>query len=1140
MLLKQTYRTSIMSVSKHHVADFDVLTTPLQGKNLIEASAGTGKTYSIAILTIRLILEERIPVTKILMVTFTQAAVAELAKRIRQFINYTKQHLDGTHIEDATLKKIIAQAQSIHGTETVKQLINDTYLLLDEMNIQTIHSFCQQNLNEFALETRQLFGAELIKDYSEIIERHYNVFWRKYITTLPVSTLNNIKLDSFRAQSLDIIKGYFDGKYLVNSISKQDTEEYYQLLLQPEALASILERQKMELQSIFSAYISEHLDMIVNKVQEEKISPHTLIIKNLHTSMTAFWSFIATRKQTEVIHILGSILPERFEQQLSVYLNISDENFTLSTLYNYGLHYVLERIHTFQKKSNHLTYNDLIQYLHKAVTNPDSQHLIGALRDKYHAVFVDEFQDTDKEQFDIFKTVFEQDSIMFLIGDPKQSIYTFRKADIFTYFRARNFVDHYYTMSTNFRSSSDFIHSMNAFFQPTSGFDTFYFNSEAEDIQYIPVSAPKDDTKGSFTYKGKALAGIQTSDHYSNQFSSMATDIYHLVNNSDYAITQNSRHSKVAYQDIGVLVRSKKEALETKSALQALGIPCIIQNESKLFEAKIISDISRLLEAILQPDISNIRTVVASPLMNYSYQDMIRLDEMSILKIFRQLFNSWKDKGISACLIQALDVLHIKSTLLQNRSSDYAIVTQLIEVLHSVAYYKALSPDELLLWLKNGIAGNTPDEDAYLLRLESDESAVQISTIHASKGLEYPIVFLPSLCLHDKYMPQIDTHSYRGADSNYYLNVNKLLTENEKRLINHQTAQENRRLIYVAITRAKYHCYIYQYKSKAHALTPFFEALTSSPSPYVLMNEVCMVAPPQDIIPIETNKESPNQQTVQNVPAIEAQDDNWTLLSYSKIAAHGDILKYKRVLTFDNDYEKFVFQLLRGGTETGNMLHNILERIDFKNPKSWKHTIKRSRFQHFSSQSEEEHLTMISKMVEHITRAPIHFPDTVLQLSDLSLQNRINEMEFYFQLQHASLSEVESLLKKDYEIGIKTWNRQYIQGMMNGFIDMVFRHNNKYYILDWKSNYLGYLPEDYNSESVKTAMDYNNYHLQYLIYTVALIKYLKTRMSDFDYQQDFGGIIYVFLRGVRNGSSNGIYTHKPEEKNINALMQLFS
>jgi exodeoxyribonuclease V beta subunit len=185
----------------------------LEGSNLIEASAGTGKTYSIAILLLRLLLEKQLALKEVLMVTFTKAAVAELEERIRLFVRIAAKAANGIPIKDTTILQLVNKAIEKQGESNVKELLTQAVLLLDDTSVMTIHSFCQQTLNEFAFETGQLFGCETLKDSGPLLEDEINKFWRAHVTSIPLKLLN-ILIDNglSRANFSEVLNGHYGGK----------------------------------------------------------------------------------------------------------------------------------------------------------------------------------------------------------------------------------------------------------------------------------------------------------------------------------------------------------------------------------------------------------------------------------------------------------------------------------------------------------------------------------------------------------------------------------------------------------------------------------------------------------------------------------------------------------------------------------------------------------------------------------------------------------------------------------------------------------------------------------------------------------------------------------------------------------------
>lgn len=1123
---------------------FQVFTVPLTGKNLIEASAGTGKTYSIAILTLRLLLEEKRSITELLMVTFTNAAVAELESRIRLFIKESKNYIDNGKCNIEDIGTIVEQALKMHERAEIVKCIQNALLLIDEMQIKTIHSFCQQTLQEFAIETKQLFGAELRADLQDITEKYYNEFWRQNITTLPQALLAEIDIAKLRSKSLEILKQHFNGVHYATRNQYPSIQASYELLKNYDEWKQSLKQNKEALLKTINEAINTNKDTIVEKLKASKIKNEKIYSKALiERGSDGFWEELTSRVKDswEKSHILKIMLPHWDEAALETLLCSNATSVIYDILIVYAIQQVSERVTQHQKKSNLLTYNDLIHQLYHALHGDTAPMLIKALQKKYKAVFVDEFQDTDKEQFEIFKAAFGTNTLLLLIGDPKQSIYAFRKADIQTYLNAKKFVDNNYTMDTNFRSATNFIESMNHFFQPHPLFDTFKFANEENAINYQTVKAPENNRKGKLVFEEKDYPGIQIRNklHKNTIPQEVAKDIHHLINNTEFAILKDNKKRPIQYSDIAVLIRNNKEGAEVKVALDKLHIPNVVVDENKIFDAPTTLSVLQLMRAIHQRQLSPIRTALSSNLFGITLAQLELLQEDAIMLLFEALKETWAQSGISACLLQALETLGIKIHLLENNQiADLAVYHQLTEILHNLAFYQKYNEEELIIWLENGIKGQIPSEDSYLLRLESDEAAVKIVTIHKSKGLEFPIVFAPFLTLSDTLSNRRETFTYQDKNSKYWVVEKHNLKPQEEALINQQISQENRRLIYVAITRAAYQCFIYHsdQRKSDNALNDFIASIDQKyPNTIRLTSDELVPAPTVDaMVNVQRIRKI---QTSNQLPSTFYNYRSWTALSYSKIAATHEAIRYERTANFADNYDAFVFQTLKSGANTGNIIHSLLEKIDFKNPTNWNDSIEKKAALLFRNPSKEMHALLFT-LLENIMGATILFPNVQFTLAQIGRHQRLNELEFHFPLKDTRLEALQSFLQPLYNLNIYDAGNNLIEGMMQGFIDMVIEYDGKYYILDWKTNYLGYTVADYSPEKLSQAMSHSNYHLQYLIYTVALVKYLKSRIANFNYQQHVGGIIYCYIRGVRKDASYGIFTHIPEEETIKTMTDL--
>jgi len=468
---------------------------------------------------------------------------------------------------------------------------------------------------------------------------------------------------------------------------------------------------------------------------------------------------------------------------------------------------------------------------------------------------------------------------------------------------------------------------------------------------------------------------------------------------------------------------------------------------------------------------------------------------------------------------------------------------QLSELVHQVQSRKNLSMRDLISWLKRGIDGMTTDGDEYAQRVESDEDAVNIVTIHKSKGLEYKIVMAPFLDFVEK--TKIEFVSFRDPATGDYLGTQKaLLTEEQLKAYQHQQEQENRRLIYVAITRAVYKCYLFKncyHAFKDSSLSVFLKALAAeAPDASLIQLQGPVPEAPAESYRQQLNK---GQLAVSRAPvSFQLKEQNWRKMSYTMLAAKPEHQPRVRSFQQADPYDNFIFTTLRRGAKTGNLLHFIFESINFSDSSKWEHWLEEA-IRKFVPGQREVYLERLHEMLQHVMYSTIHIDGASFQLASVGRQQRLAEFEFDFPVPVFKSNLLNNLSDDKVSVNVKRFSEyssQELEGIMNGKIDMFFEHQGKYYILDWKSNYLGNSVADYDAAGLAAAMNENNYHLQYFIYTVAVKKYLESRIPGFNYEKQFGGVIYCFVRGVRNVSGQGIFTTKPDLKKIKLLESLLT
>lgn len=1114
--------------------DFDAATVPLENSNLIEASAGTGKTYSIAILVLRLVLEKAVPVKEILMVTFTKAAVAELEERIRLFIREAYKASQFKDIKDDNIRDMVEQAMERSDPETVQQQLRDAVLFLDETSVLTIHSFCQKTLNEFAFETNQLFGAEMIQDVRLLIAEEVQQFWRKHITTLKVELLEKVYSNSLMSGIGKVLEEHIAGKkYLGYDVRKDYTVTP---AIQNEwtiSLQSATQRKEAS-EAAMQAFVVTHYDRLKAACEKNAYAKKSLL--PCIEDPIAFLEAITEKQTTKYVMQLFPDVVEMVVQHAAIITEYETILHDITDrLYCFAISEVSEGVHAFKIRNNMLSYDDMIGNLHHALLGRESSRLVSVLRKKYQAVFVDEFQDTDRLQYEIFEKAFNEDTVLFYIGDPKQSIYAWRKADIFTYFKARESVQHVYSMNRNFRSSGPFIHAMNRFFLPQPGFDTFHFGEEGNAISYIEVESPPKNSKGEL-YQGEqpdVPVSIFAVDNKDQLNRSVAAQVARLLEKERYSI--GTAHRAIRPSDIGILVRTGLQGREVKAQLARLGIPAVTVDDSKVLQSDEAVYLLYLMNAMSEPDRSSINRALLSPFTGMGLDAVLQLDDEITLQLFTNYKTRWEQDGIYTALMDFIADFNVRNILLHAHTESGERVLsnlfQLTELVHQVQSRKNLSAMELISWLQRGIDGMVTEGDEYEQRMESDEEAVSIVTIHKSKGLEYNIVMAPFLDF--VWNPKNTFFSFRDPETGDYVGVEKKrITKEQQDLFWQQAEQENRRLLYVAVTRAVYKCYIYRNTYyKTSTLSRFTEVLLAGDNGALIRFEDQLPVPPEN--EGANSVKLPLPQLTQPSVFFRLMEPNWRKMSYTMLAAKGELPPRLRAQPQEEPYDTFIFNTLRRGAKTGNLLHFLFENAGFADDTHWDRWLDEA-IRRFAPGQEEEYKPMLRALLRHVLHATITLEDTEFKLADVSWFRRIAEFEFDFPVALFSPDVLNTLADEQTRVSVGRVGQE-LEGIMNGKMDLFFEYNGKYYILDWKSNYLGGTLEDYNTSALETAMNDNNYHLQYLIYTLAARKYLESRLPSFDYDTQFGGVIYLFVRGVRENGQTGIFTCKPAAAKITLL-----
>ncbi len=759
------------------------MTFPLHGARLIEASAGTGKTFTIAALYLRLLLghggksahEQPLSVDQILVVTFTEAATMELRGRIRSRIHEARIAFSRGESDDAIICRLLDE---VTDHQSAVAILLQAERQMDEAAIFTIHGFCQRMLTQNAFESGSRFQNELLTDESQLKLQVVSDYWRR--TFYPMSADLTIKVSQVWSSPQDLlheISNYLSGEALTfpNDMST-DPKVDLDLLLQ-ENLKRIDKVKQLwrDAKENFNDVISE-----------SAVDKRSYSSRNLPNWVAQVSDWAQSQDRSGFIHEhVEKFSQQRINDKTKKSPVATHEVFTaidelLDNQPDFGLFFKYRAITQCRKmlleaKKAHswLSFDDLLSQLGGAIESDEQGLLTERIRQLFPVAMIDEFQDTDPLQYRIFSRIYLEHSQcgLFMIGDPKQAIYGFRGADIFTYIQARNEVSAHYTLDTNWRSSQAVIEGVNGIFE----FDQYPFIYN-DDIPFLPVNAsPKADLMhwslngqpqpalNVWLHKSDDGAPVKADDYTAEMANATAYQINHILSaaqqgNGVFNDKKGQPHA-IQASDIAVLVRTGREAKQVKQALSQQGIASVyLSNRDSVFDSVVAKDVLRLLTAALNPsDAGSLRAILASDLFDLSMGqlDSFNTDENAwetIVNEFENYQQIWLKRGVLPLIRAVLTQRHIAERLLAKASDgadkDHDGERKLTDLLHLAELTQQASLEldgesALIRWLADNIEQHDDGAGDQVQRLESERNLVQIITIHKSKGLEYDLVFMP-------------------------------------------------------------------------------------------------------------------------------------------------------------------------------------------------------------------------------------------------------------------------------------------------------------------------------------------------------------------------------------------------------------
>lgn len=1193
------------------------ITLPLNQISLIEASAGTGKTYTIGSLYLRLLLKagennfsRPLNVEEILVVTFTDMATEELKKKIRERITDAIDKLtafaetqDKSSFKNDEFLTALSQDldifEAIHRLKLVEQN-------MDLAAIYTIHGFCRRMLMQYAFHSGIHFNLELIKDQSDLLVRFANEFWREHFYPLP------FEMADFIANELgspDYVLSLLEsdlGKNLIVDLENQQalsisiTEFLHQYL--GEYFKDIKALKDFWLES--AGKISELITEELNK-DYAKGEPKSLSRRSYNTSRLAKWieqvnawandSRDYVLNETLMSYFTQSALGEKGEEGASpfiapIFAELEERASALMSpdllrrviLYHYrqGLQ---QKLLDYKLNHQEKSFDDLLRLFCEALQGPQGNELAEMIRFQYPFAMIDEFQDTDSQQYAIFSKIYrdnpEKNTGFIMIGDPKQAIYRFRGADIFTYLKASDEAQSRFELTKNYRSEKNLVDGVNALFDfPQSPF--IYQN-----INFTAVDSSDDHLR--FYLNGKAEPAyrfyLTESDkvNKTEMAKICAISIQHWLKSAaeNQAVFQNKDTCKTLQPaNIAVLVKNRYEAADVIQELQKLGIASVyLSDQSSVFDSHVAVELLRILKACLNVAERPILNAIATALFGLNAADIHQIQQNEAdwqrwADSFAQYQQTWQRQGILVMLHQILLEQGISERLLSQATGERDL-TDFLHVAEILQQAATLHESEaaLLSWFEKQIQGEGRQEAQ--IRLESERQLVKIVTIHKSKGLEYDLVWLPFLAVPSKIPTAGDINVYysKERDETLWDMENRNLTA-----LYEETFAEELRLLYVALTRAKY--------QMAFALPVQFDkkwnALHYVLSQGEIGKEIALSAPKDTETLLQTFKEKMQDNVeictkpnLEAFPALSINTKNdelkaaefagnieqdWRITSFTSIEQGHRRQNYfaesagKKHVVFDdtkdydsqnsieistallNENESNILDLPRG-KQVGTALHRHFENCYFSDLANTEEidTLRQSL------QLDETLTEPLQNWLQQISHTPLS-NEIGIALADLANKDCIKEMPFYLAIRkHFDVEAFNRALKAYHHLPSEPLQFEQIQGMVRGSIDLVFRHNGKYYLVDYKSNFLGSTFADYNQEALKKEMLHSHYDWQYLIYTLALHRYLQSVVPHYDYARDFGGVFYLFLRGMNGEPQSGVFYDRPSVELITELDGVF-
>ncbi|MEO7216969.1 MAG: exodeoxyribonuclease V subunit beta [Gemmatimonadaceae bacterium] len=1199
---------------------FEPATVPLDpGIYLVEASAGTGKTFSLTLTALRLLLdrdatgEYRVRgIGNILVVTFTNAATSELVTRVRAALREAVDVFAGTATQTEQNAHLFALREQYGEDVDAIGRLRHALSEMDTLAIFTIHGFCKRVLDESALESGTPFDADFIENDALWIERVTQDWWRRTVYENP--TLAAL-----------VVASDWCHDAFVNDMKK--CQRWPDTRIEPdESIDDALSAFNQAVASFHTAWDPARAETfltqykwLANAVLSQKSHRERLFAcatALCNGDFLAGMRFVSACTTDAIRHKETGI----FKRPADKYEQVPHEPFVAAcdvliaavervqrALRVSCVRTVARQFEIEKTRRHQLDFNDLLRKLRdELVTHGPDGLLATAIHRRYDAALIDEFQDTDAYQFPVFSIAFAKRPL-FLVGDPKQAIFAFRGADIFAYRDAAQAADSAYTLTENWRSTPRMVAAVNALFtrQP----DAFLYDW----IKFLPANAARPNTGPLADDKFSALhwwyappdgTAALTKGKATQRFHrAMARECVRLLTRVD------DGGAGMQPRSVAVLVRDSFEATAVHRTLGEAGVPCVVAKLGDILHSNEVHELERVLTAVLKPqDGRAVRAALATEMWGKSATEIFALSRTEgehewqmLVDDLVALRETWVQRGFLRMAESFIARYGVVERLLSNKDGERRLTNlrQAVELLHTVSVEERLSPEGLLLRIARARVMHTENAERTELRLESDADAVQILTIHKSKGLEYDVVFCPGLWACRRAKPDEPVLVHDGDHTVVFDHGSPKRVE-RGRLAEAERLAEDLRLVYVALTRAKYRCYVGwgPVKNGKTAASSWNTALGYLLRPQGIEGDAAHVTEAvatameqsfgswdqtlHDLVDASDGAMSleildATDTSIQPWHGVSAslsdpkprpeipsstQLDSWRVASFTSLTAshHGadrhvedgrDVsdASYARgwlagaeapVLQRDD------FLAFPAGRAPGIALHELFERVDFDAPENDVRALaveilERERM---IESPGDARVAAVANMAKRVLESTL--PHAYFALRDVTRAVTLREWTFDLPLGVIERDTLARLFATNggdvaqrYATALKRIAPERTHGFLTGVIDLAFVHEGKWYVADWKSNHLGSNPAQYEPAALEHEMFTTHYVLQYHLYVTALHRFLRARVPGYTYETHMGGVYYAFLRGI-DGTERGWFADRPAESLINALDALMT